>query len=467
MEDGSLHILMLPWLAFGHLLPFLELSKSFALKGHRITFLTTPRNVARLPKISPPISHLINFLQLPLPQIDHPPPLPQNAEATIDLPSDHLRPYLRKAFDSLGQKLSDLIQNKQISSPDCIVFDYAAAAYWVPPIAAKFGVPCIFFALHNAAALSFFGPPSSLLGGAGARSTAEEFTVLPSWITFPSTIAYSAFEARKLFDPSVIPDASGVSESYRFGKSIQGCQLVLISSCKDLESEWLQLLDQIYEKPVVPVGLLPPSTGQGWHEAFEWLDKQDKGSVAYVSFVSEVKLSAAQVKEIAIGLEESELPFVWALRTESVPVGLVERIKHLGRGLVCLDWVPQIRILSHASVGGFLTHGGWSSIVEGLGFGLAMVVLPMMFDQGLNARHMVEKGLAVEVPRKEDDGSFTRDGIAKSLRFAMVEDEGNALRKRAKECVDLFGDKELHDLYVSQSIERIRRLVVSAYHERY
>ncbi|XP_020598217.1 UDP-glycosyltransferase 91C1-like, partial [Phalaenopsis equestris] len=174
MEDGSLHVLMLPWLAFGHLLPFLELSKSFALKGHRITFLTTPRNAARLPKISPPISHLIDFIKLPLPQIDQ---LPQNAEATIDLPSDDLRPYLRKAFDSLSQKLSDLLQNKQISSPDCIVFDYAA--YWVPSIAAKFGVSCMFFALHNAATLSFIGPPSSLLGGAGARSTAEEFTVLP------------------------------------------------------------------------------------------------------------------------------------------------------------------------------------------------------------------------------------------------------------------------------------------------
>ncbi|XP_020598052.1 LOW QUALITY PROTEIN: putative UDP-rhamnose:rhamnosyltransferase 1 [Phalaenopsis equestris] len=206
-----------------------------------------------------------------------------NAEATIDLPSDHLRPYLKKAFDSLGQKHSYLVQNKQISSSNCIIFDYAT--YWVPSIEAKFGV--------------------SLLGRADAGSTVEKIFVLPSWITFPSTIAYSVFEAPELFDPLVIPDASGVSETYRFGKSIEGCQLVLIRNCKELESEWLQLLGQIYEKPAVPVGLLP-STEQRWHEAFQWLDRQDKGSVVYVSFGSEVKLSAAQVKEIAIGLEESK-----------------------------------------------------------------------------------------------------------------------------------------------------------------
>ncbi|PKU69882.1 putative UDP-rhamnose:rhamnosyltransferase 1 [Dendrobium catenatum] len=451
MEGGSLHILMLPWLAFGHLLPFLEFSKSLARKGHRISFLTTARNVARLPAIPAPLTPFINFIEITLPQIEH---LPENATATIDLPSDDLRPYLRKAFDTLDQKLSDLIQNKEISSLDTIVYDYAA--HWVPQIAAKFGVPCAFFAVFMASSLSFFGPPSALLGGAGARTKEEDFTKLPAWIPFPSTAVYRPFESRELFKPGCIPDASGVSETYRFGISIQGCQIVLIRSCKELEPEWLQLLGQLYEKPIIPVGLLPPSIEQGWHAALDWLDKQEQGSTVYVAFGSEVKLNAAQVQEIAVGLELSELPFVWALRAGSVPAGLVESIQDGGHGLVCTDWVPQVRILAHASIGGFLTHGGWNSIVEGLAFGRAMVVLPMIFEQGLNARNLVEKGCAVEVPRKED-GSFTGDGIAKSLRLAMLEDEGEELRTKAKQWTNVFGNEELNDLYVSESIEHMRR----------
>ncbi|KAH0463311.1 hypothetical protein IEQ34_007893 [Dendrobium chrysotoxum] len=457
MEGGSLHILMLPWLAFGHLLPFLELSKSLARKGHRISFLTTTRNVARLPTIPPPLTASINFIEITLPQIEH---LPENATATIDLPSDDLRPYLRKAFDTLDQKLSDLIQNKEISSLDIIVFDYAA--HWVPQIAAKFGVPCAFFAVFKASSLSFFGPPSALLGGAGARTKEEDFTMLPAWIPFPSTAVYRPFESRELFKPGCIPDASGVSETYRFGISIQGSQIVLIRSCKELEPEWLQLLGQLYEKPIIPVGLLPPSIEQGWHAALDWLDKQEQGSTVYVAFGSEVKLNSAQVQEIAIGLELSELPFVWALRAGSVPAGLVESIQDRGHGLVCMDWVPQLRILAHASIGGFLTHGGWNSIVEGLAFGRAMVVLPMIFEQGLNARNLVEKGFAVEVPRKED-GSFTGDGIAKSLRLAMFEDEGEELRTKAKQCTNVFGNEELNDFYVSESIEHIRRICSSRF----
>ncbi|KAH0463328.1 hypothetical protein IEQ34_007910 [Dendrobium chrysotoxum] len=452
MEGGSLHILMLPWFAFGHLLPFLELAKSLVRKGHRISFLTTPRNVARLPAIPPPLTPFINFIEIPLPQIER---LPENAEATVDLPSADLRPYLSKAFDTFERKLSDLIQTKQISSLDCILFDYAA--HWVPTVAVKFGLPCAFFSIYNASSLSFFGPPSVLLGGAGARKTAEEFTLLPTWIPFPSTIVFRSFEARQIFNGSVL-DESGVSEPYRLAKSIQGCQIVLIRSCKELEPEWLQLVGHLYEKPVVPVGLLPPSIEQGWHAALDWLHKQGQGSTVYVAFGSEVKLSATQVNEIAVGLELSGLHFVWALRAGSVPAGLLESIKVHGRGLVCMDWVPQVRILAHPSIGGFLTHAGCSSVVEGLAFGLAMILLPMIIDQGLIARKLVEKGFGVEVPRKED-GSFTGDDIAKSLRFAMVEDQGKVLRAKAKECMHLFGDEELHDFYVSESIEHLKRLV--------
>ena len=91
-----------------------------------------------------------------------------------------------------------------------------------------------------------------------------------------------------------------------------------------------------------------------------------------------------------------------------------------------------MEILSHPSVGGSLFHAGWGSVIETLQFGHVLVVLPLFGDQTLNARLLVEKGLATEVERGED-GSFRRDDIAESLRQAMVSEKGEGMRARLRE----------------------------------
>ncbi|RWW35985.1 hypothetical protein BHE74_00059023 [Ensete ventricosum] len=458
MDDGSLHIVMLPWPAFGHLLPFMELSKRIAQHGHRVSLLVTKRNIQRLPRVPPHLSSLLRFVELTMPSIEH---LPENAEASIDLPSDELRPYLRRAFDAFQHQLSSFLQQTLPRVPDWIVLDYAA--YWAPPVAAEFGVPCAFLSLFNAAVMSFLGTPAALMGGDGAWATPEQFMELPEWVPFQSTICFKPYEARELFEPCVLPDASGVSETYRFGRTMEDCQFTAVRSCPEFEPDWFHLLGKLHKRPVIPVGFFPPSPQESdtdaegesrWRSIFQWLVKQEPGSVVYVAFGSEVKLTSSQVHEIALGLERSQLPFVWALRAPAdshgspaaLPEGFEERTE--GRGLVCLGWVPQARLLSHPSVGGFLTHAGWNSIIEGLALGLPLVLMPLMFDQGLNARNLVERKISVEVPRNEEDGSFTGDGIATTLRSVMVEEQGQPLRAKAKECREVFGDEKLNDLHV-------------------
>ncbi|THG12597.1 hypothetical protein TEA_011165 [Camellia sinensis var. sinensis] len=73
-------------------------------------------------------------------------------------------------------------------------------------------------------------------------------------------------------------------------------------------------------------------------------------------------------------------------KSESVelPNGFEEQTR--SRGVVWKSWVPQLKILGHESVKGFLTHNGWSSVIEGLQFGKPLIILPFMVDQGLNAR---------------------------------------------------------------------------------
>ncbi|CAO2196834.1 unnamed protein product [Urochloa humidicola] len=461
-DGGSMHVVMLPWLAFGHILPFTELAKRIARQGHRVTLLSTPRNTRRLIRIPPDLAGLVRVVDVHLPRVER---LPEDAEATIDLPSDDLRSYLRVAYDTaFSDKLSDILQQKPgPERPDWVLIDYAA--HWAPAAAARHGVPCAFLSLFSAAALSFFGPPETLMGrGEHARTRPEDLTVVPGYVPFPTTVVYRTFEARGIFEPGLVPDDSGVSEGYRFAMAIQGSQLVGIRSSAEFEPEWLGLLRELYQKPVIPVGLFPPAPTQdvAGHEAtLRWLDSHAPRSVVYAAFGSEAKLTSAQLETIALGLEASGLPFLWAFRPpadagegmDGLPEGFEERVN--GRGLVCRGWVPQARLLAHEAVGGFLTHAGWNSITEGLARGIRLVLLPLMFDQGLNSRLLVERKIGVEVKRDEDDGSFSPKDIAAAVRRVVVEDEGEEFGAKVKEHSKVFRNEEVNDQCVRDFLRRL------------
>ncbi|MCE7766615.1 hypothetical protein GQL56_28725, partial [Pseudomonas putida] len=86
----------------------------------------------------------------------------------------------------------------------------------------------------------------------------------------------------------------------------------------------------------------------------------------------------------------------WALNdVDALPSGFGAATE--GRGFVYIGWAPQKEILAHPSIGGSLFHAGWGSTIETLRHGHVLVVLPFVFDQGLNARLLVEKGVAIEV----------------------------------------------------------------------
>lgn len=91
--------------------------------------------------------------------------------------------------------------------------------------------------------------------------------------------------------------------------------------------------------------------------------------------------------------------------------------------MLCLGWAPQLQILEHPAIEGCLFHSGWGSIIESLSFGHPLILMPMVADQGLNARLLVEKKAGYEVPRNKD-GSFDGKVVANSLRTVIEEQEG-------------------------------------------
>jgi hypothetical protein len=131
----------------------------------------------------------------------------------------------------------------------------------------------------------------------------------------------------------------------------------------------------------------------------QWLDSMKPGSVLYVSFGSMPCTVLSQIKEIALGLEASRNPFIWVIKPDDKACSseidkfmaayrFDERIR--GRGFVIQGWAPQATILTHPSVGGFMTHCGWNSTVEGISSGVPMITWPHCAEQFLNEKLILD-----------------------------------------------------------------------------
>ncbi|KAL4283208.1 hypothetical protein GQ457_16G009480 [Hibiscus cannabinus] len=162
-------------------------------------------------------------------------------------------------------------------------------------------------------------------------------------------------------------------------------------------------------------------------------------AVVFLCFGSVGSFKAPQVKDIALGVERSGLRFLWSLRvpsphndaSEMLPEGFLERVQ--GRGM------PQLKVLAHKAIGGFISHCGWNSIIESLWFGVPIVTWPMYAEQQLNAFKMaMELGLAVEIRldyRKDSDELVMADEIEKAVGKVM--DGESEVRKNVKEMAEM------------------------------
>ncbi|PIM99505.1 hypothetical protein CDL12_28000 [Handroanthus impetiginosus] len=146
--------------------------------------------------------------------------------------------------------------------------------------------------------------------------------------------------------------------------------------------------------------------------------------MVYISFGSEYFLSKEQIFEIAKAFELGGVNFIWVVRVPSDEkmigiedgflIEFLERVN--GKGLIVLRWAPQTKILAHLSVSGFVSHYGWSSIIEDVYFGIPIIAMPMKSEQSINAWLVVEAGVGVEV-RREGDRLYMRERIAKAINM--------------------------------------------------
>ncbi|WJX47128.1 hypothetical protein P8452_33853 [Trifolium repens] len=226
---------------------------------------------------------------------------------------------------------------------------------------------------------------------------------------------------------------------------------ILVNSFEELEPEALKAIEKLNMISIGPLisyeflhGENPSKNNsfggqthifQPSNDCVEWLDTKKEMSVVYVSFGSYFMLSKKQAEEIARALLDCGFPFLWVIREkegdDQEALDCREELEEKGK---IVKWCSQMEILSHSSLGCFLTHCGWNSSLESLVSGVPVVAFPQWTDQTTNAKLIEDVwkiGVRVNYEMKED-GIVGRDEIKRCLEVVMGSGEkGKELRKNA------------------------------------
>jgi len=422
-ERGSGHLLLFPFLAQGHLIPFLNLAKRLESLGQRggsghrrlaITIVSTPRNVASL-QLALPAGSSIGFAELPFSPSDH--GLPPDAESADAVPL-HAFPTFTFATELLQpsfEKLLTEIAGREGRKNVCVLADMFLG--WTAETARALGVQHRMFLTNGAYAsaviFSIWLRPPSFPSSADPDDELElaEFPdVCVRYVDFLNVVLNEDYGTDRS-DPVVAYLCRMVSLHLRHSSGL------VINTSEEIEPKGLHLIVKLSGLPTFAVG---PVIGVGGRTAtddtapdqdmcIKFLDSKPQASVLYVSFGSQSSIPASQMMELARGLESSGRPFIWVVRppvesdgakgfrAEWLPDDFEERVAAAGQGVVVRGWAPQMRILAHASTGAFLSHCGWNSVLESLWHGVPVVGWPLIGDQLFDSRVLVELGVGVEV----------------------------------------------------------------------
>ncbi|CAN6247967.1 unnamed protein product [Urochloa humidicola] len=435
-SSGVVHVVMFPWLAFGHISPFAQLARKLvsgeAAGGVRVTFITAAGAVPRVKAMLASAAGAVKVLPLTLP---HVPGLPAGAATTADLSADGAE-LLKLAIDGTLPEVRALLAELR---PDAVLIDFATP--WVCDLAAPLGARVLYFSVFSAVSFAYLAVPARLADGERPSDlTARDLRVAPAG--FPAASSIAAVPAHLAADLTYLYTSFHGMPTVcdRVLDGVRGSAGFVMKTCHEMEGPYIDYISAQYGKPVLLAGPVVPELPEGELEErwASWLSSFPDGAVVFASFGSETFLTAAAATELLLGLEATGRPFLVVLNfpkgtdaaaevAARVPPGFEERVK--GRGLMHTGWVQQQHILRHRSVGCFVNHAGFSSVVEGLVAGCRLVLLPLKTDQYFNAALFArELRVGVEVARQDDEGGwFGREDVRNAVAAAVAAgDDGDA-----------------------------------------
>ncbi|XP_061988820.1 UDP-glycosyltransferase 89B2 [Rosa rugosa] len=463
---AKVHVLVFPYPAQGHMLPLLDLTHQLATRGVSITILVTPKN---LPILNPILSKHPSIKTLVLPFPPHP-SIPPGFENVKDLPI-HAFVSMMCALHDLHRPIVEWFRSHP-DPPSAIISDMFLG--WTHHLAQELGIKRFEFSPSGALALSVI---YGLWRNMPKKDDPNDESQVVSFPEVPNCPKYPWWQLSTVYRSYVAGDPVSEFIKEGFWGNMESWGLV-VNSFTELERVYLEYLRKdLGHDRVWAVGpLLPPENddpsgpvqrgGSGSvsvEEIKSWLDAREDRTVVYVCFGSQAVLTNDQVRELALGMENSGVHFVLCVKEPTkgghveggdcaMPQGFEDRVA--GRGLVIRGWAPQVVILKHRAVGAFLTHCGWNSVLEGVVAGVALLCWPMGADQFSNATLLVEQlkvGIRVcEGARTVPDANALARAVADSVseKHVGIRERVKALREAALETVREGGSsvKELDGL---------------------
>lgn len=430
------HVVLFPFMSKGHIIPILNLARLLLRRGMAVTMFTTTGN---RPFIAESLADTSVFIiDIPFPQ--NAPEIPPGVESTDLLPSMSLFFSFCKATKQMQSMVEEKLQGLvRVQPVSFMVSD--GFLWWTLESATKFGLPRLVFTGMN----QFVSCVSRAVFEDRLLDRAESDDELITVTRFPWIKV-----TRNDFN-TVMPNPNGPTMEVFIDqvKSMSNSSGYIVNSFYELEKVYIDNWNSEKRPKVWCVGPLclaepelEPQKKPFW---IQWLDqKLAQGcSVLYVAFGSQAEVPSEQLQQIAMGLQESKANFLWVLRkkeSESIlDEGFEEKVK--GRGIVVKQWVDQRQILKHQCIEGFLSHCGWNSALESICYGVPILAWPMIAEQALNARMVVEEikvGLRVESTCNGMKPGFVKwDGLMKVVKELMEGEMGKQVRKRVKQVAEL------------------------------
>eukprot|EP00250_Pteridium_aquilinum_P019017 c24254_g1_i3 orf=114-1562(+) len=315
--------------------------------------------------------------------------IPDNGEVG-DGGIDDIEVYFKQyTLQGLERGVEEVMQRLQ-PRPSCLISDFLYP--WSHDLAGRLCLPCFQF------------------------SVVPAITILIA-LHLPTFIAKGLLPFKPGMEDEVVDFIPGLPKGFQFGdipmdlftqdnKHVE----VLLRVQSGLRRGAVLLINTVYElEPDILDGIsmeglsvyaVGPLSSMDWEGKYHlnaslyveeegclrWLDTQRCSTVVYAAFGSIISLSKEEIEEVAFGLEACGQPFLWVLRGQppsrvcgdgvvdnpmsALPAGFLERTKERGR---VAAWAPQPLVLSHSSIGCFISHCGMSSVLEALWAGVPMI----------------------------------------------------------------------------------------------